>query len=185
MKKIKKSVEKISDFYYNYYIKNLKKESKVNTLEKLLLTLTMTFFSISNLYAQPCIGDNCIAIIGDSKNSSSKTEFVAFNKEIKTEDKELEDDFTMIALDNNIESSTPESVELKDNSTYYSNKDGTYLSEYRDGDIILIDDSENSDTPYTDDIGKLKLAKVLYACEDIINNIVACDNEKKEECECV
>jgi hypothetical protein len=136
----------------------------VNTLEKLLLTLTITFFSISSLTAQPCIGDNCTAKIVESKTTSSKKEFTTFNKEIQTED-----EFSMIALDDNIET-----IELEDNSAYYM-----------DSEIILTDDSENSYTPYTNDIGKLKLAKILYACDDIVNNIVACDEEKREECECV
>ena len=145
----------------------------MNTLEKLLLTLTIATFSISNLYAQPCVGDNCIATIGKSKISSTKSKFVAFNKENNSENNNLEKEFVMIALDDNTESNSAETNEQE------------YSSEYIDGEIVLIDDSDNSDISFTDDIKKLKMAKILYACEDIINNIVACDNEKKEECECV
>ena len=49
----------------------------------------------------------------------------------------------------------------------------------------LYEDNNNIILTYDDPSQIEEITKTLYACEDIINNIVACDEEEQGECECV
>ena len=144
--------------------------------KRTVLTLTFAIFTLSSLYAGPCI--NCVATVlkEGNKTQISQTKWNT-NRIIKTIDKK---------------SST---------QTYYAGNITNDSEEYIDGMLALDDNEDNSviaqnesenqynqeenDIVLTYDTPKIELAKTLYACEDIANNIVACDNEKKEECECV
>ena len=139
---------------------------------KAVLTLTFAIFTASSLYAGPCI--NCVATVL-KKVDTQKTSKWSSKSITKTENKK---NSTKVYYVDNI---------TTDSSEEYIN--GMIPLDDNSADIVvastetIIEDDSNIVLTY--DPSTIKLAKTLYACEDIANNIVACDNDKKEECECV
>ena len=143
-------------------------------VKRAISVLTFTIFTVSNLYAAPCI--DCVATIvkKDDYNQKIQTQWSA-KSIIKAEDKKISDETYYIDNVISLESNSDDNLE-----------------QYVDSMIALDDNAYDEESILdenqiilTDHSSVVKLAKTLYACDDIANNIIACDNEKKEECECV
>ncbi|SFV64449.1 hypothetical protein MNB_SV-12-1733 [hydrothermal vent metagenome] len=138
-------------------------------VKKVVSVLIIAIFTASSLYAGPCI--NCVATVVKQENINQVNKMPWGSKSLANA-KNSESSFSqdeingMIALDDN----EYDSEEIEANT----NEAETLHEELQDDDIVLTYDSP-----------QIELTKTLYACEDIVNNIIACDNEKKEECECV
>jgi hypothetical protein len=145
--------------------------------KRVVLILTFAIFTVSALYAGPCI--NCVATVykKDNHNKKSQTQW-STESIIKSEDKKSSSKEYYVDRDNVSKEYIDSMIALDDND-YIS--EGTTIAENEAEATYPKDD----DITLTYDNSAIKLAKTLYACEDIANNIVACDNEKKEECECV
>ena len=161
----------------------------MNTIKQLLLTLLVALFITPAIYAQPCIGDNCLASIGNSKKVTTKS---AFPLIIQKNEESIESD--MITLDDNMGM-----IDLTDNTAYYSdnqiesaNLDKIEFQSNLDDGIEYIDEeqSENSivlvdETMQSIDNDTLVTTDIIYACDDFVGeNGLVCDNVTKE-CQCV
>ena len=144
--------------------------------KKVVFASIITAFATTSLIAGPCI--NCVSTVYQ-KNSQTQTSGTKWSTKsiLKVEEKQNSEIYyadDIIALDDNEnQKEYIDSMIALDDNNYDSNE--PLISE-NESDIILTYD----DSPQID-----KLTKTLYACDDIINNIVACDEEKREECECV
>ena len=137
--------------------------------KKTILILTFALFTASSLYAGQCHGDNCKATITKKDNTPKTSTWSVKNKKNSTKiyyvdnvTSEVSEDYinSMIPLDDNEESlSTQDEIETIQDKT----------------DIVLT-------YAYSND----NFQKTFPACEDIENNIIACDDNKlNKECECV
>jgi hypothetical protein len=142
---------------FNRKERNLKMNAK-----RVVSALIIAIFITPNLYAGPCI--NCVATAFKKDTTNQETKNQWNNKHII---ESANDDYIegIIPLDDN--AYDDETIAVADNETNPL---------YEDSNIILTyDDSSQIE----------EITKTLYACEDIINNIVACDEEEQGECECV
>ena len=138
-------------------------------IKKVISASIIAIFIAPSLNAGPCI--NCVATAFKQNNTDQKSRSKWSNNQttiVESQQKNSpSNDYidSMIPLDDNEYDSEIATVTNEDTNKPYD-----------ENDIILTyDDSSQIE----------ELAKTLYACEDIINNIVACDDEDKGECECV
>jgi hypothetical protein len=153
------------------------------TIKKLVSILTIAVFTTSTLYAGPCIGDNCKAMrVAKDNTNLNENSATQWNTKSLNDEKEIgnlpnhEIIDGILPLDDNEYNSDEINDNINNSDTMIVQNENEDLSSYEELEIPRL--IEEYPSP-------MKLATTLYACEDITGNIIACDNEKKEACECV